>query len=287
MKGRIIEDLPYMHGELMQGHPNKILRQDNAKENVAAIKMAQEKHWKIVFKAEFTARKTPQQNLIAEMVFTVIAAHARSMMNTVQLPDKLRFKLWAETVMTATYLNNLVIVTLNREKKTQWEHARFKLPLWIKNLCTCEEAGTVKEGKRRKVLDWGVTMMFIGYNQENPENCFRMYNPESSKVTLTRDIIWLGWMYYPRRNAKVTQLLPIVAVPISQYLTDVEEENAAGIKIIIEGPLISKEREGTISDKSSSEKGEDSGWIVHRTCYTRLTGLKSGMYNPSTGKAVQ
>jgi hypothetical protein len=94
-------------------------------------------------------------------------------------------------------------------------------------------------------------------------------------------------MYYPRWNAKVTQLLPIVAVPISQYLTDVKEENAAGIKIITKGPVISKEREGTISDKSSSEKGEDSGWIVHRTCYGRPTGLKSGMYNPSIGKAVQ
>ncbi len=51
--------------------------------------------------------------------------------------------------------------------------------------------------------------------------------------------------------------------------------------------VISKEREGTISDKSSSEKGEDSGWIVHRTCYGHPTGLKSGMCNPSTGKAVQ
>ncbi len=119
MKGRIIKDLPkYMHGELMQGHPIKILRQDNVKENVAAIKMARGKDWKIVFKAEFTVQKTPQQNLIAEMAFTVIAVQAQSMMNAAQLPNKLRFKLWAETGMTATYLNNVVIITLNGEKKT-------------------------------------------------------------------------------------------------------------------------------------------------------------------------
>jgi hypothetical protein len=37
-----------------------------------------------------------------------------------------------------------------------------------------------------------------------------------------------------------------------------KKKKAAGIKIITEGPLISKEREGTVSDKSSSEKGEDS-----------------------------
>jgi hypothetical protein len=161
------------------------------------------------------------------------------------------------------------------------------LALFTKNLCTYGEVGTVKEGKRGKVLDWGVTMMFIGYNQENPDNCFRMFNPESGRVTLTRDIIWLGWMYYPRRNAKVTQQLPIVTVPISQYATDVEEKNAAGIDIITEGPLISEEREGTISDKSSSEKGEDSDWFVYRTHYGRPTGLKSGMYNLSMGNAVQ
>jgi hypothetical protein len=50
-------------------------------------------------------------------------------------------------------------------------------------------------------------------------------------------------MYYPRWSAKVTQLLPIVVVPNSQYSTDVKEENAADIKIITEGSLISKERE--------------------------------------------
>ncbi len=60
-KGGISKDLPkYMHGELMQGHPIKILRQDNAKKNVAAIKMAQGKDKKIVFKAEFIAQKTPE-----------------------------------------------------------------------------------------------------------------------------------------------------------------------------------------------------------------------------------
>jgi hypothetical protein len=61
-KGGIIKELPkYMHSKLIRGHPIKILRQDYAKENVAAIKMAQGKEWKIVFKAEITAQKTPQQ----------------------------------------------------------------------------------------------------------------------------------------------------------------------------------------------------------------------------------
>jgi hypothetical protein len=80
--------------------------------------MAQEKDWILGFKAEFTVQKTPQQNSIAKTAFTVIVAQARSMMCAAQLHNKLRFKLWAETVMTATYLNNLVIVTINRKENT-------------------------------------------------------------------------------------------------------------------------------------------------------------------------
>jgi hypothetical protein len=40
-KGGMIPNLPkYMHAKEKQGYPIKILRQDNAKENIAAIKLA-------------------------------------------------------------------------------------------------------------------------------------------------------------------------------------------------------------------------------------------------------
>ena len=81
----------FMHAEKLRGYPIKILRQDNAKENVAAVKHARGKDWKLDFKAEFTARQTPQQNAIVETGFTVLAAQARSMMNAAQIPDILRF----------------------------------------------------------------------------------------------------------------------------------------------------------------------------------------------------
>ncbi len=110
----IIQDMcEYMHGEKECGYPIKILRQDNPKENVGMIKMAKGKDWKLTFLVELTARNTPQQNSKAETAFTVIAAQARSMLIAAQIPDKERFKLWPEVVMTATFLNNLVPVILN------------------------------------------------------------------------------------------------------------------------------------------------------------------------------
>jgi hypothetical protein len=63
--------------------------------------------WKIDFVAEFTARKTPQKNLHAKTLFTVIAAQARSMMVAAQIPDDRRFKLWpSEVAVLSTFLNN-------------------------------------------------------------------------------------------------------------------------------------------------------------------------------------
>ncbi len=113
-KGGIIQDMcDYMYGEKEPGYPIKILCQDNAKENVEMIKMAKGKDWKLTFLVELTARNTPQQNSKAETAFTVIAAQARSMLIAAQIPDKERFKLWPEVVMTATFLNNLVPVILN------------------------------------------------------------------------------------------------------------------------------------------------------------------------------
>jgi hypothetical protein len=84
------------------------------------------------------------------------------MLISAQVPDLQRFKLWPEVVMTAPFLNNLVPVIVNGERKTRWEYAGHKLPAWVKNLQTFGDAGTVKEGKSGKVLNKGVTMMFVG-----------------------------------------------------------------------------------------------------------------------------
>jgi hypothetical protein len=93
-KGGIVQDMcEHMHSKAARGCPILILRQDNAKENLALIKMAKSQAWKLTFKEELTARKTPQQNSKAETAFTVIAAQARSMRNAAQLSEKDKFKL--------------------------------------------------------------------------------------------------------------------------------------------------------------------------------------------------
>ncbi len=74
--------------------------------------------------------------------------------------------------------------------------------------------------------------MIIGYLQENPAQCYRIFNSNTGRATLTRDIIWLGWMYYQGLNTKVTQQLPIVAVPVTQYKTYDTDEAGVDFEII-------------------------------------------------------
>ncbi len=84
------------------------------------VKTAKGKDWKLDFEPE-----SPQQNSHAETSFTVIAAQARSIMVAAQIPGDKRLKLRQEAVVTATFLNNLVPVTIRDVTQTHWELAGY------------------------------------------------------------------------------------------------------------------------------------------------------------------
>jgi hypothetical protein len=86
--------------------------------------------------------------------------------------DDDRFKLWPEAVKTATYLNNLMPVTIGGVTQTLWEHAGYKVPKWTKTLRMFGEAGIVKDGKKGNGLNRGLTMMFVGYSEDYAKNVF-------------------------------------------------------------------------------------------------------------------
>jgi hypothetical protein len=94
----------FMHSEKECCHPIQVLHQDNAKENLALIKMAKDKDWMFAFAVKLTAGKTLHQNSKAKTAFTVIMALARSMIIAAQVPDLQRFKLWPEVLMAASII---------------------------------------------------------------------------------------------------------------------------------------------------------------------------------------
>ncbi len=110
--------------------------------------------------------------------------------------------MWSEASTTVTALDNLIPVTWKGETKTRYEHDRHKIPKFVKYLSTFSEAGIVKDKKDGKVGDRGVTTLFVGYADGHAGNCYRMYNPMTSQVCESRDIIWCGQMYFTSENCE-------------------------------------------------------------------------------------
>ena len=156
------------------------------------------KDWKFNTKIQFTSRATPQQNSPVEKKFDTLTGRGVSMMNAANLGRKERCKLFKEAFTTAAMLDGLTVITRNGETKTRYEHWNGVLPKFSKHLKKWGEAGvvTLRDLKKSKMQDKGLTCMFVGYAQDHAGDCYRMYNPDTSRNHTTRDVKWLGRMYY-------------------------------------------------------------------------------------------
>ena len=172
----------FMQQEKSRGHLILIIRQDNAGENKKLVTLAHSQDWKQATMFENIASKTLSK---AELAFMVIALKTRR-----------GDECGANSQERVTALDNLIPVTWNGITKTRYEHAGFKIPKFVKHLRTFGEAGVVKNGRDGKVGDRGITMVFVGYADGHTGNCYNMYNPVTSRVCETWDIIWCGRMYF-------------------------------------------------------------------------------------------
>jgi hypothetical protein len=255
----------YMESEKVQGHPIAIIRQDNAGENKKLVTLAHSKDWKHETIFKNTARKTPQHNSYAELAFTVLAAKARAMLSAAQVPKDEHHKLWGETVMTATALDNLIPVTWKEETMTRYEHAGYVIPKFVKHLRKFGKAGIVKNMKDGKVGNRGITMMFVGYSSAHAGNCYRIYNPVTLQISETRDIIWLGRMYITSENCKKTKMLPVIAVPITNDVSNKDMTVTEVIKVTLPNTM---GWEGKVTDTETHEtpnSSNEDGWEIVTT----------------------
>ena len=181
------------------GKPVKILRMDNAGENKLLETTANNENWQLNVTVEYTAAHTPQQNSICEVAIATIAKRGRALMIAAQVPYFERFKLWKPAFLTATLLDNLMVVSIDGKEQTRVEHWNGKLPNYASNLRTWGEAGVVKipiEGSK-KLADRGKTCMFVGYCPNHADGVYQMWSQDTNQVHETRDILWLKRMFLP------------------------------------------------------------------------------------------
>ncbi len=123
-----------------------------------------------------------------EVKFTYLAAKARAAMHAAKVPRNRRLEFFPEVIMTMTKLDWLKLITINKVKKTRVEHYGLPLPNFAKYLRTWGEAGIIKTSKDGKIGDQEVTGMFVGYASNHKGDCYRMWNPNTKKISKTHDI---------------------------------------------------------------------------------------------------
>ena len=71
------------------------------------------------------------------------------------------------------------------------------------------EADVVKTRNKStpKIVDQGLTCMFVGYNTESGDDVYRMWNTKTKRIHRTRDIIWLKRIYYQVKLKKARQIV--------------------------------------------------------------------------------
>ncbi len=108
--------------------------------------------------------------------------------------------------------------------KTRIEHFGYKVPGFGKHLRTWGGKGVVKLKKVNKVDNYSTTCIFIGCVNHHSNICYRMWDPETSRVHETCDILWLHQMFWTDKLAKAVLLESAVYLDQSD-LTDMEEED--------------------------------------------------------------
>jgi hypothetical protein len=61
-----------------------------------------------------------------------------------------------------------------------------------------------------KIADRGIKCMFVGHARIHDGDCYEMWNPKTSKIYVTRDVIWLNKMCFDEEvmeGVKTTQTL--------------------------------------------------------------------------------
>ena len=235
----------------------KWIRCDNAGENLALQTTCVTKDWKLNIEFEFTARDTPQHNYLVERGFPVIAAKAKAMMTAAHVPMSERYLIFREAINTATMLDGLIVECVDGTEATRYQHfyGVKKNPAWAAHLRTWGEAGTVKtvSSNEAKLADRGTQCMFVGYATDHAGDVYRMYDPDTKRVHITRDVIWLKRMYFQPKPKE-----EIVVTPLTLVLDETAvEEQPAVLEDDEEAVIISTIENANNNDVDNTDNSTD------------------------------
>ena len=195
----------------------KTIRCDNAGENRSLQEMCEQEGLNITF--EYTAPGTPQQNGRVERKFATLGARIRAMLNGSGIEPEKRSKFWTEAASTATKLHNELV----HKGATSNPFQQF----FGKGVKSTVDSTKIF-GEMCMVHNWGVKKKFdgrstpciwLGYADNHAAGTYRVYNPETRRVRLSRSVTFLRESYGDYNKRKQDELQVAEAVKQKDWVT--------------------------------------------------------------------
>lgn len=135
-------------------------------------------------KRQLTAAYTPQQNVIAERRNQTIMNLVRSALTEKKMPKEF----WAEGVRWITYVLNRSPTTALKDQTPEEVWSGIKPDVKHFKVFGCVGHVHIPEAKRTKLDDKSCKCIFLGVSEES--KAYRMYNPTSKKIMVSRDVVF-------------------------------------------------------------------------------------------------
>lgn len=182
-KSEVFELFVVFHklAEKQTGKKIKVIRSDNGTEYVnKQFEKFCEDHGIIHQK---TVPYTPQLNGVAERMNRTILDRIRCMLIDADLDQEF----WAEALNTATVIMNLIPRGSKFSPNELWNNEKFDLKSL--RVFGCKAMAHIPKEKRKKLDEKSIECIFVGY--ANNAKGYRLYDPESEKIIISRDVVFI------------------------------------------------------------------------------------------------
>ena len=235
-------------------------RCDNAGENKAIEKRSQEHVWQLGITFEFTSAGTPQHNALVEKFFETVYIRTRATMSFANIPMSIKHIVCKMLVIHLTNLFNLEIVANDGEEKARFEWWGIPLPNFTHHLHPWGVAGVVftKTTATRKLEERGLRMMYVGASLAHSVDTFRMFDAETKRIHLTRDVKMLKKMFYREDHSVSSDIshpldITFENLMIVQDAPGIEEEFRAEMRVNTAANTFNMENKSNAFSSASHE----------------------------------
>ncbi len=172
-----------------KGYHTKFLRCDNAGEHTAIPQLCKQ----LGIQLEYTSPYTPQFNGSVEREITSIREGGMAQLFAANLTQELQKKLWAESFLCRMTTKN-ILVTAPTNKSPDELFTGTK-PTLYPHLIEFGRIGYVTDRAqfKGKMKSKSYPCLMVGYAHNHSNDTYRMYNPATDEIILSRDIKWADW----------------------------------------------------------------------------------------------